>query len=165
MRGLLTATIVLLLCVSCKKEEGTPKITENKKQLYEKAGWLLGSWKNTSSKAVMTETWVHNSDSVYIGVSVVVEASDTVFSERIRLAERNEKLYYIVSVPGQNNEKPVAFLLTAASADKLIFENKDHDFPSKITYQNYNNDSLVAEISGMEKGKPRTEKFPMAKIK
>jgi hypothetical protein len=34
-----------------------------------------------------------------------------------------------------------------------------------VTYQKIHADSLVAEVSGMEKGKERKETFPMRRVK
>jgi hypothetical protein len=45
----------------------------------------------------------------------------------------------------------------------LVFENKEHDFPQKITYTKISNDSIVAEISGMKDGKQSKESYPMKK--
>jgi hypothetical protein len=47
----------------------------------------------------------------------------------------------------------------------LVFENPKHDYPKKITYTKINDDSLVAEISGILDGKPSSEKFSMKKNK
>ena len=44
-----------------------------------------------------------------------------------------------------------------------MFENPGHDFPKKISYTKITNDSLVAEISGQQQGKPASEKFAMKK--
>jgi hypothetical protein len=101
---------------------------------------------------------------VYHGESYfVVGSRDTVFSEHVRLEDANGKLAYIVTVPGQNNEQPVHFEMTSSNESQVIFENPQHDFPNKIIYNKVGNDSLVAEISGIKKGKPALEKFRMKK--
>jgi len=79
------------------------------------------------------------------------------------LEQKNDSLFYKVTVKGQNNNEAVAFYLTTADDDQLVFENPKHDFPNKITYSKISNDSLVAEISGMKDGKESKESYPMKK--
>ena len=50
------------------------------------------------------------------------------------------------------------------SNEKMIFENPRHDFPQVISYAKTGANSLVAEISGVEKGKEHKETYPMKKI-
>ncbi|MNY81490.1 hypothetical protein D3C86_2230780 [compost metagenome] len=51
--------------------------------------------------------------------------------------------------------------MTSATDNKMVFENSKHDFPNKIIYNLVEKDSLIAEISGLKKGKLYTEKFVM----
>ena len=47
----------------------------------------------------------------------------------------------------------------------MIFENLKHDYPQKITYTKLKPDSLVAKISGIDKGKLSEEQYAMKKTK
>ncbi len=164
----LSAAVMCGAIVSCngKKEAETPATeaqapaAKTYPQL-EKANWLIGNWGNTSPEGVLSESWKKENDSVYHGESYFVVGKDTVFSENIQLAEANGKLVYNVTVPGQNNGQATPFELTSSSDSQMVFENPKHDFPNKITYNKISNDSLVAEISGMQKGKPARETFAM----
>ena len=153
--------------LSCKENKETTSDISNKVQpkaftAIEKAAWLTGNWGHTTPEGALTEKWVKVNDSVMHGESYfVVDAKDTVFAETIELAETKGKLVYTVTVPGQNNEQPVPFEMTSATENQMVFENPAHDYPNKIVYNKINNDSLVAEISGMQKGKPASEQFAM----
>jgi len=163
----LSAAVVCGAAFSCtgKKETGTTGAeTAPAAKTYPqlgKAAWLIGSWGNTTPDGILTERWNKENDSVYLGESYFVVGKDTVFSESIQLEESNGKLVYNVTVPGQNNGQATPFELTSSSDSQMVFENTKHDFPNKIKYNKINNDSLVAEISGMQKGKPATETFAM----
>jgi hypothetical protein len=74
-------------------------------------------------------------------------------------------LSYSATVKGQNSDKPVTFKLTNSTEKQLVFENPKHDYPKKIIYTQINEDSLVAEISGILEGKATSEKFSMKKTK
>ena len=156
---------IAIAFIGCHKKEPAETISTNKKQLYEKAGWLIGEWGNSSRAGVLHESWEHESDSVYMAKSSFVVGTDTVFKESVKLAERNGDLFYIVSVPGQNKEKPVSFKMASALGDSLVFENAQHDFPNRIVYRNFHGDSLTAVISGKENGNLKREVFAMKKVK
>lgn len=150
--------------ISCKKEKETV-IEKQKRQfeVLEKANWFLGRWENNSPEGNLSENWKKLNDSTFLGESYFVIKNDTVFAERVSLEERNGKLSYVVTVPNQNDAKPVAFELTKNTVRKLIFENPKHDFPNTIIYNQVGNDSLVAEIRGMKDGKEKKEFFRMVK--
>ncbi len=152
-------TAAAFIIISCKDnpEENTEikEYTESKK-----AEWMLGKWENFSAEGNMTETWIRENDSVMTGESVVVVELDTVFHEKVTLAEKNGGLNYIVTV---NGEKPVSFGLTSSVNYRLVFENPRHDFPNKIAYRRVRADSLVAVISGIRDGEQIYQEFPMKK--
>lgn len=165
----LLSAVALVLLVSCKmgtntKQSDAEGSTKKAYTNIAKAGWFLGEWGNKSAEGELTERWNKENDSVYHGESYfVVGGKDTVFSEHVKLEDANGKLAYIVTVPGQNNEQPVRFEMTSSNENRIVFENPQHDYPNKIVYNKVGNDSLVAEISGIRKGKPKSEKFSMKK--
>lgn len=136
----------------------------NKYEELAKAKWLIGKWGQTSPQGTMVESWEIKNDSTFEGATHFIVGTDTVFSETITLEQRGKEVNYIANVSNQNDGKPVAFKMTSANEKKLVFENPAHDFPQKITYELKGN-LLMAEISGKENGKPKTESFPMEKMK
>jgi hypothetical protein len=145
--------IVLSCLFSCQQKTTFSEL--------EKANWFLGRWENKTPEGTFSEEWKIGNDSLYIGESYFINNNDTLFAETVRLEQRKNDLFYIVSVPNQNEEQPVAFKLTSSTADYLVFENPEHDFPKKITYKLVTKDSLYAEISGDGK----SQGFPFTKIK
>jgi hypothetical protein len=157
-------TIVLFACGNQVNSNKETIIKNNDSSSLEQSNWFLGSWQNKTSNGDFTEIWKQKNDSVYIGVSYVIVKTDTVFYEYISLEQKNKKWNYSVSVRNQNNEQPVSFELTSMTPNQLVFENSKHDFPSKITYTKITQDSMVAKISGILKGKEQTEYFPMKRF-
>jgi|SRR5690606_5109731 len=155
---ILIAAAGCLLFTACKKNEETKAKTYTE---LEKAEWFLGQWVNKSPDAEFSETWMKENDSVYTGESYFIKhSSDTLFAETIRLTETHGKLNMIITVPNQNDGKPVSFEMKSANDTLLVFENPAHDFPTKITYRKVNKDSLVAEISGLKDGETTSQRFP-----
>lgn len=152
-----------------KKPDTADTTTSSNKKLNQ-ALWLLGIWQDSPKikspvevERTFTEIWKKSDDSTWNGESFVISYKDTVFYESIELQERDNHLYYIVSVKNQNEEAPVSFKLTSIDSTLIVFENPAHDFPSKITYTKIGNDSLYAEISGLTKGQERKVGFPFKK--
>jgi Domain of unknown function (DUF6265) len=147
----LLSLVILALITSCN----------DKYSKIEKANWFIGDWENTSDEGSFREIWTKKNDSVFSGLSIVVIEQDTVFYENVSLEQKKDSVFYNVSVKGQNKDQAVSFYLTSYDNDKLVFENPNHDYPSKITYSKINKDSIVAEIFGLKDGKKITESFPM----
>lgn len=145
--------IVLSCLFSCQQKATFSEI--------EKGNWFLGRWENKTPEGTFSEEWKVENDSLYLGESYFINNNDTLFAETVRLEQRKNDLFYIVSVPNQNKEQPVTFKLTSSTADYLVFENPEHDFPKKITYKLVNNDSIYAEIIG----DGRIEGIPFKRIK
>lgn len=162
---LISATTIVLFACGNQVDSKEERIIKNDdSNSLEQANWFLGSWQNNTSDGDFTEIWKQKNDSVYLGVSYVIVKTDTVFYESISLKQKNKKWNYIVSVKNQNNEQPISFEMTSMTPNQLVFENPKHDFPSKITYTKITQDSIVAKISGILKGKEQTEYFPMKRF-
>lgn len=129
------------------------------------AEWLIGTWESKTSKGSLYETWNRVDEHNFYAKSYYLNNSDTSLFETVELKDSIGKLFYIVSVPGQNGEKPVSFASVHLSGDSLVFENKKHDFPQRISYRKISADSLVAEVSGDVDGKNISEPFAMRKTK
>lgn len=156
----------MVMMLSCQNLDRTEKKNEAiTKHQIEKANWLIGEWQNNSETEKVTEIWEKENDSVYVGKSYSLRNADTISSERIRLEEHRDKLFYIPVVKNQNAGEVVKFTLVSSDANQLAFENPAHDFPQKISYSLITTDSLFAEISGMHKGQQQSEKFPMHRVK
>ncbi len=156
------SVFILALCIaSCQKKEEAKTYDS-----MQKAEWLLGEWQNNLPQGLLTETWTRENDSTFSARSYFVKtAGDTLHLEAITLAENASGVTYTPTVQGQNGNKPVTFRMTASDAASMTFENPQHDYPSKIVYRKISADSIVAEISGNQQGKPSSERYPMGRRK
>ncbi|MET0759371.1 MAG: DUF6265 family protein [Flavobacterium sp.] len=164
--SLLSTVALTAVFISCQKKDNTETLAEPTPKTFaqiEKASWLVGEWGNTSKEGVLTETWTKENDSTFLGKTYFITGKDTAFTESIQLMQKKDQLLYIPTISDQNEGKHVTFTLTTSSDNQLVFENKEHDFPQKITYNKISNDSIIAEISGIKDGKKSTESYPMKK--
>lgn len=157
MRKTFPILLLILAIASCKKSDSNEKIKT--------ARWLLGRWENNSADGILSETWKKTNDSTFQAESYFIKDKDTLHFETITLQQNGEELFYNATVKGQNNDEAVAFKLSNATEKELVFENPKHDYPKKIVYKQITPDSLMAEISGTQQGKPSSEKYSMKKSK
>ncbi len=150
-----TIVSLIVLCSWAEQQNGEIKKTE----------WLIGTWENKTPQGSLYEAWSRKNDAELYGKSYFLNDKDTILFETIQLLEKEQKLYYIVTVANQNDELPVSFESTIITDNQLVFENPQHDFPQIISYTKISTDSLIAEISGTKNGQERQQLFPMKRVK
>jgi hypothetical protein len=127
--------------------------------------WLVGTWENKTTQGSMYETWKKVSRNELSGKSYILRDKDTVVLENVQLIKKKKILTYVPTVQGQNNNQPVSFPLKSRSEDKVVVENKSHDFPQIISYTRVSKDSLAAEISGISKEVTKIQVIPMRRVR
>jgi hypothetical protein len=157
MKKTILSLLIILSFASCQKSKEVSKIVA--------ANWLLGNWENKSDDGDLLETWKKVNDSIYDGESYFIKGKDTLHFEKIQMKQKGEALFYIATIRGQNNDKPVTFKHNDTIEKQLVFENPKHDFPQKIVYSKIAKDSIIIQISGIQQGKPSSERFSMKKSK
>jgi Domain of unknown function (DUF6265) len=155
MKKAILVLITILLFASCGKSKQVSKIVGK--------DWLLGKWENKSDEGNLLEIWRKVNDSLFIGESYFIKGKDTLHSEKIELKQKGEELFYIATIKGQNNDKPVTFKQNIEIAKQLVFENPQHDYPRKIVYKPFAKDHLLIEISGIQQEKPSSDRYSMKK--
>ncbi len=163
MKTILFSFITVLLLISCKKHDinGNEIIYE---EVY-KAHWLPGEWQKTDSSGTLKEIWMPLNDSTYVGQSYFIKEKDTIHHELIELTQDRENLIYLAKVKGQNNDESIPFKLTKDNDTLLVFENPKHDYPQEIEYIFKKNKTLLITVSGIDKGKMKSDSYALKKIK
>ncbi|HSN47301.1 MAG TPA: DUF6265 family protein [Flavobacterium sp.] len=157
MKKAILILVAILLFASCGKSKEVSKIVV--------ADWLLGKWENNSTDGNLSESWKKVNDSLYDGESYFIKGKDTLHFEKIQMKQKGAALYYIATIKGQNSDKPVTFKHNDTIQKQLVFENPKHDYPQKIVYSQITKDSIIIQISGIQQGKPSSERFSMKKSK
>lgn len=124
---------------------------------------LEGEWIYSNGDELFSESWKTVNDSLMVGTSFMTLKGDTVFKEDLQLTSSNGVVYYIPTVPDQNNGAAVRFKLLKSTKDQWIFENKQHDFPSQIIYGFKGSDSLIATVQGIQNGRSQKIEFRLKK--
>lgn len=124
-------------------------------------GWLAGCWENAGPSTISEEQWMKPLGGSMIGMSRTVKDGKTRWHEFLQIRQSGDSLVYIADPSGQNK---TVFRAITITADEVVFENPEHDFPQRIIYHLNDDGSLDARIEGVQKGKERVEHFPYARV-
>ncbi len=131
----------------------------------DKLNWLKGKWTAKVQGNDVVETWRKDSDSLWVGESAFIKEGKTLFTEVMAIRVKEGKMQFVSAVSDQNEAEEVSFEEISWTDNKIVFENKEHDFPQQITYELKDNDHMAAFISGDLNGSPQRIDFKFTKVK
>ena len=120
--------------------------------------FLLGNWEMKMAKGKTTEHWVKSKDSLNGESYKHHLKGESVLQETLVIKKIKDSFYLCVT--GAGNKDRVDFKLISTDKDKLVFDNKQHDFPQRIIYTNKSKNELFAYIEGNIHGKETKIDFP-----
>tara|TARA_B100000401_G_C52806582_1_gene721427 strand:- start:2142 stop:2639 length:498 start_codon:yes stop_codon:yes gene_type:complete len=140
--------VILLVLVSCANPL-EKKLVEPTNQL-KKLNWLGGFWLDTTTFNSMKpskktyERWNWFEDSI-VGSGGNIFDLDTSLTENILIKQIDSSLVYIVRV---KDKSMLSYNMVYNSLDSIVFENKAHDFPQKISYKKTTSNSFLIYLQG-----------------
>ncbi|MEL6941189.1 MAG: DUF6265 family protein, partial [Bacteroidota bacterium] len=121
------------------KKEQTSVIREEKATvapildtIVQSFDWLLGVWKGNVENGTSVEKWQKGRDAFY-GTGYVVQNTDTVFMERMKLVQKGDDWYYVLQLDAYSNS--LAYKLAYYSDQQAIFTNREGKFPKQVVLQ------------------------------
>ena len=110
--------------------------------------WLTGIWLQREENGWTEETWTSMDGGLMLGTNRSFQDGKILSREFLRI-ETDDLPNYVASPGGR---RTVVFRLVSNGAYEAIFENAEHDFPQRITYQRHD-DVLHVSISSMDGAK------------
>lgn len=159
MKKITSLLSILFVVTACQNNSSIEK------DQIKKADWLIGNWQIKTNTGILSENWEKVNDSTFRALSLFIKDKDSIHNESILLQQKGEILTYTTTIKGQNDDKPIRFELITDNENELVFENLKNDYPQKISYKKTANNSITTEISGVQFGKPSSEKYTLAKTK
>jgi len=104
-----------------------------------------GLWKMEIENAEIYEEWHLINENELIGTSYSLENGIKIISENLWIKKFADQWAYI-AMPG--NQNITLFALIEHSPKKLLFENKEHDFPQRISYEFHKGGKMTAVVEG-----------------
>ncbi len=150
LRGLCLATVGLLVGTASAGTE------------ISDVRWLSGCWAIDGGQPGSGEQWTSPAGGSMFAVSRTVRNSKTTAFEFLRIIETEEGgLLYIALPSGQTL---TTFVMISISANEVVFENPDHDFPQRVAYLRPSAERLIGRIEGEINGQERRIEFPMSAV-
>src|SRR5690606_11017316 len=148
-RSIATGTVFIILIGSLLyysyQQQETNIAQPNYSPAFSSIEWLLGTWENKEDSLLFQEIWTVKDFNRFEGNGYSIQGKDTNFHENLTILHLNGQILYITEFAGQH---PVMFHLTNSEGNYLVFENKEHIYPSKITYNLVNDSTMVAGLEG-----------------
>ena len=115
-----------------------------------------GKWKMETDKSEFYEEWKVVEETELVGKSYSVDNGVDKISEILYLKKFGDQWAYVAVPEGQNIS---LFALVEYTPKKFIFENKEHDFPHRISYEFHKGGKLTAAIEGEVDGEFKRKEF------
>ena len=123
--------------------------------------WLAGCWTQDGRDAGSVEQWTSPAGGTMLGMNRTVSGNRTIAFEFMRIAVNEDNLVEFISSP--SGQETAHFKMLSVSENEVVFENPEHDFPTRIIYRLLSDGSLLGRIEGVDNGTPRTADFPMTR--
>lgn len=150
MKKLFLGFILFIVVASASAQKATLKSFD----------FMLGKWEMKTKSGKIVERWQLHKDSLTGQSHRFKETGDSVLTESIVLKKIKGEWTFCVTGYEQNNQGTAHFKLISSQNSTFTFENKQHDFPQQIVYQNKGKAELLAWIEGDMGGKHRKIEFP-----
>jgi hypothetical protein len=127
----------------------------------EDIAWMAGTWQAVIWGGVFEEFWTPPNGGTMLGVGRHLDNGKTHFIEFMSVEPSAEGLtmWMMVGSPSRGSQKIVPFFLADLTSHSAIFENKEHDFPSKISYTRLEEGKMQCVIEGAKSGESCREEF------
>jgi hypothetical protein len=128
-------------------------------QELDKFGWIAGCWQSQSGPLTIDEQWMRPAGGLMLGIGRTVRNGKAVFHEFLSISVQDGNVVYTARIGASSTP----FKLVKSADSEAVFENPAHDFPQRIIYRKRDG-GLHARIEGVEKGKSKSEDFPMRRV-
>ncbi len=123
--------------------------------------WMSGSWAGSQGDTDMEEVWTAPKGGSLLGLHRDVSGGRTISYEFFRIETAPGGITYWASPRGR---PATPFRMVENAKDRVVFENRAHDFPTRILYWLGGDGSLHARIEGTLQGKPASEEWTWRRV-
>ncbi len=124
--------------------------------------WLTGCWGFDTPDGRYEEVWTAPTGNNMLGLSRRIVDGFTREFEYMRIVTSGGGGFDFTAMP--QGENATRFNSVSFTATKVVFENPDNDFPSRVTYESVAPDAVNARIEGTSNGQAMGINFPLKRI-
>ena len=128
----------------------------------QRLAWLEGHWAGEKDGVSMEENWTGPRGGALLGLHRDVLGGRLASWEFFRIDRTSEGTFYFAS---PRSAPPTPFKLVEIDDKRVVFENREHDFPQRILYWLDSKGALHARIEGPQDGKTVSEEWEWARVR
>lgn len=129
----------------------------------EQLGWMSGHWAGEKDGIAMEEHWTDAVGGGLVGMHKDVKAGKMTSFEFFRIGPGKDGVATYFTQPG--GMPAIPFAAVELTPSRVVFENKDHDFPQRILYWLAGDGRLHAKIEGPMKGETVSEEWSWGRVR
>ena len=142
----LTIVLVLVLVAGCDTRGQRTENLENLKKL----NWMENIWRGKQGNAEIYESWHKVNFGLIDGISYTTDQDgNRVYSQDMRIEQNDNNIYYIIELPGDQEQ---TLMLTAVTDTSATFKNTETGYPQTIKYKHPADDSMTVYLEGTNEG-------------
>lgn len=128
--------------------------------------WIAGTWVCEIWGGTFEEFWTPPRGGSMMGVGRHLENGRTAFMEFLTIEQSTSGLtmWIIVGSPSKGERKGIPFVLAGTSERSAVFENKEHEFPSRISYSWISEGKMDCVLDGVKSGECCHEEFHFSRL-
>jgi hypothetical protein len=128
--------------------------------------FLAGTWRGTASTGRTVEELISAPEGgVMLSAGREFKEGRCVFFDLVAFVEKDGAVQLIPHPNGRRSPRTFPLVQLDATAHRAVFENPEHDFPKKFTYEIVAPDRLRITLAGDMRGKPATEVFDLLRTR
>lgn len=124
--------------------------------------WMAGNWIGDSQGLPMEAYYTTSLGGIILGQTKISNGNAVEFFEFEKIEQVNDSL---VLQPMPFGQSGVTFDLKEMTSSRVVFENPQHDFPTRIIYELKANGQLLGRIEGTQNGQSVAQDFLFSKVK
>lgn len=152
--------IVVLLIASARSS----KKADEASGLIATLGWLAGNWEGDFEGVPFACHYTTPKGGVILSVSKEFRQDKSCFYEFEKFEALDNNIV-MTPYPAGNISVPFTLIDYNPKIKKAVFENKDHDFPTSITYELAAPDNLTILVAGPAEGEQKLLKVNLIRLK
>lgn len=117
---------------------------------FNKLKWMETIWRGNQGDAKLYESWHKKNFRLMDGISYTTdENGKRVYSQEMRIEQNNNQIYFIIKLPGNQQE---TLKLASVNDTSAVFKNQDAGYPQTLIYRHPKDDSMVVYLAGINEG-------------
>ena len=130
-------------------------------QRIDSIGWLTGCLEMRTGNRIVEEHRMTERAGTMLGMGRTVSARGLGDYELTLIKQDGDRLLFEAH---PKDQPPATFTARVATADSVVFEAPEHDFPQRVGYRRVGADSVHAWVEGTTQGTTRRVEFPYARV-